>query len=167
MPTVMPSSTASWLITIGPASNASVISLLSKRSPISRDQTRARGRRMVSGGRGKLFQPSLLRQTQSVCACERSEAIHREAKQKAGLLRCARNDDINGHTSQGNTHVCVLAARMRPRCARILRLSMGRAWGMPGADAPAASHANKKAYELVTTGKPDDPAFPHAMVLTV
>src|SRR4051794_33635335 len=25
----------------------------------------------------------------------------------------------------------------------------------------------KKAYELVTTGKPDDPAFPHAMVLTV
>src|SRR4051794_24779869 len=66
---------------------------------------------MVSGGRGKLFQPSLLRQTQSVCACERSEAIHREAKQKAGLLRCARNDDINGHTSQGNTHLRVLAAR--------------------------------------------------------
>src|SRR3954463_13784905 len=26
---------------------------------------------------------------------------------------------------------------------------------------------NKKAYELVTTGRPDDPAFPHAMVLTV
>jgi hypothetical protein len=26
---------------------------------------------------------------------------------------------------------------------------------------------SKKAYELVTTGKPDDPAFPHAMVLTV
>src|SRR3954469_5602415 len=26
---------------------------------------------------------------------------------------------------------------------------------------------NKKAYELVTTGKPDDPAFPHAVVLTV
>src|SRR3954451_10313958 len=26
---------------------------------------------------------------------------------------------------------------------------------------------NKKAYELVTTGKPDDPAFPHATVLTV
>src|SRR4051795_5958558 len=56
---------------------------------------------------------------------------------------------------------------MRPSCARILRLSMRRAWGMPGADAPAASHANKKAYELVTTGKPDDPAFPHAVVLTV
>src|SRR3954465_9723728 len=26
---------------------------------------------------------------------------------------------------------------------------------------------SKKAYELVTTGKPDDPAFPHTMVLTV
>src|SRR4051794_5178535 len=26
---------------------------------------------------------------------------------------------------------------------------------------------NKEAYELATTGKPDDPAFPHAMVLTV
>src|SRR4051794_31676376 len=26
---------------------------------------------------------------------------------------------------------------------------------------------SKKAYELVTTGKPDDPAFPHATVLTV
>src|SRR4051794_14053415 len=50
------------------------------------------GRWMVSGGRGKLSRPSLLLQTQSVCACERSEAIHREAKQKAGLLRCARND---------------------------------------------------------------------------
>jgi len=26
---------------------------------------------------------------------------------------------------------------------------------------------NKKAYELVTTGKPEYPAFPHATVLTV
>src|SRR3954467_13481437 len=26
---------------------------------------------------------------------------------------------------------------------------------------------SKKAYELVTTGRPDDPAFPHTMVLTV
>src|SRR3954464_9696114 len=64
--------------------------------------------------RGELFQPLLLRQTQSVCACERSEAIHREAKQKAGLLRCARNDDINGHTSHGNTNIRVLAALNAP-----------------------------------------------------
>src|SRR3954462_7399138 len=32
---------------------------------------------------------------------------------------------------------------------------------------PQPRMQNKKAYELVTTGKPDDPAFPHAMVLTV
>src|SRR3954447_14615573 len=37
--------------------------------------------------------------------------------------------------------VRILAARMRPRCARISAFPMGRAWGMPGADAPAASHA--------------------------
>src|SRR3954449_2109534 len=59
---------------------------------------------------GKLFQPSLLRQTQSVCACERSEAIHREAKQKAGLLRCARNDGIKGHTSTA-THTSAFSRR--------------------------------------------------------
>src|SRR3954447_12070415 len=82
--------------------------------------------------RGELFQPSLLRQTQSVCACERSEAIDREAKQKAGLLRCARNDDINGHTSQGNTHFRILAARMRPSCARGFCLSHGKGVGNAG-----------------------------------
>src|SRR3954467_3877181 len=32
---------------------------------------------------------------------------------------------------------------------------------------PQPRMQSKKAYELVTTGKPDDPAFPHAMVLTV
>src|SRR3954454_23284716 len=32
---------------------------------------------------------------------------------------------------------------------------------------PQPRMQNKKAYELVTTGRPDDPAFPHAMVLTV
>src|SRR3954470_4992342 len=32
---------------------------------------------------------------------------------------------------------------------------------------PQPRMKSKKAYELVTTGRPDDPAFPHAMVLTV
>src|SRR3954454_17543122 len=32
---------------------------------------------------------------------------------------------------------------------------------------PQPRMQNKKAYELVTTGKPDTPAFPHAVVLTV
>ena len=129
--------------------------------------------------------------------CERSEAIHREAKKKAGLLRCApcanksvlvvpavipakagsgtprlsidhqllcntgspafAGDDtasdirLRSHAQTlcvcrsdhavGQSHLGIPAARMRPRCARIFRLSMRRAWGMPGADAPAASHA--------------------------
>ena len=39
---------------------------------------------------------------------------------------------------------------------------------MPGAtSAPAASHAMKKAYELVTTGQPQTSGIPRAMVLTV
>src|SRR3954447_22249427 len=121
-------------------------------TPCGDGSRRAGGRRAVSGVKANCFNRH----------CKRSEAIHREAKQKAGLLRCARNDG-----GRSVTHVGILTARMRPSCARILRLSMRRAWGMPGADAPAASHANKKAYELVTTGKPDDPAFPHAVVLTV
>src|SRR4051812_42433639 len=73
--------------------------------------------------------------------CERSEAIHRDAKQKAGLLRCARNDDINRHTPTA-THTSAFSRR---ECVRGVRefsaFPMGRAWGMPGADAPAASHA--------------------------
>src|SRR4051794_27261086 len=46
------------------------------------------------------------------------------------------------------------------------RLSMGRGeCRVPTHPQPRMQ--SKKAYELVTTGKPDDPAFPHAMVLTV
>jgi hypothetical protein len=37
---------------------------------------------------------------------------------------------------------------------------------MPGADAPAASRASKKAHELVTTGSPVYAGIPCAMVLT-
>ena len=49
-----------------------------KTTPCGYGYPRARGRGVVSGVRGKLFQPSLPRQTQSVCARERSEAIHRD-----------------------------------------------------------------------------------------
>src|SRR3954471_1244479 len=49
--------------------------------------------------------------------CERSEAIHREAKQKAGLLRCARNDDINRHTPTA-THTSPFSRR---GCARVVQ----------------------------------------------
>jgi hypothetical protein len=54
---------------------------------------------------GKLFQPSLLRQTQSVCACERSEAIHREPKQKLDCFAAL------AMTALGQSHLGVLAAR--------------------------------------------------------
>src|SRR4051794_39273475 len=57
------------------------------------------------------------RQTVSTVIAERSEAIHREAKQKAGLLRCARNDDINGHTSRA-THTSAFSRR---ECVRGVR----------------------------------------------
>ena len=116
---------------------------------------------------GKLFQLSLPRQTQSVCACERSEAIHREAKQKAGLLRCARNDGIKGHTPTA-TH---RSAFSRRECARGVREFPPFPWEGCGEcrvpTHPQPRMQSKKAYELVTTGRPDDPAFPHAMVLTV
>src|SRR3954452_23224263 len=49
--------------------------------------------------------------------CERSEAIHREAKQKAGLLRCARNDDINRDTPTA-THTSPISRR---GCARVVQ----------------------------------------------
>ena len=40
-----------------------------------------------------------------------------------------------------------------------------RAQGMPGAQCAEASHAVKKAYELVTTVTPERPGIPRAMVL--
>src|SRR3954447_20688488 len=61
--------------------------------------------------------------------------------------------------------VRVLAARMRPSCARRFAREGRGECRVPTHPQPRMQ--NKKAYELVTTGKPDDPAFPHAMVLTV
>src|SRR4051794_20310913 len=107
------------------------------------------------------------RQTVSTVIAERSEAIHREAKQKAGLLRCARNDGIKGHTSTA-THTSAFSRR---ECVRGVKTIC--AFPMEGRGEcrvpthPQPRMQSKKAYELVTTGKPDDPAFPHAVVLTV
>src|SRR5262249_1994112 len=47
-------------------------------------------------------------------------------RQKAGLLRFARND--------GETYVLIPAARFRPGCAISLSLFLKRAQGKPGAD---------------------------------
>src|SRR3954454_763918 len=61
--------------------------------------------------------------------------------------------------------VLVLAARMRPSCARRFAREGRGECRVPTHPQPRMQ--SKKAYELVTTGRPDDPAFPHAMVLTV
>ena len=57
--------------------------------------------------------------------CERSEAIHRAASKKAGLLRCARNDD--------EMRLLDLAAGLARVFPEILTLFHQRAQGMPGA----------------------------------
>src|SRR3982750_1637367 len=61
--------------------------------------------------------------------------------------------------------VLVLAARMRPSCARRFAREGRGECRVPTHPQPRMQ--SKKAYALVTTGRPDDPAFPHAMVLTV
>src|SRR5215208_1763123 len=53
------------------------------------------------------------------------EAIHGRIRKEDGLLRCARNDS--------NLRLHILATRMRPSHARIVRPKERRAWGMPGA----------------------------------
>src|SRR6202022_3717303 len=65
------------------------------------------------------------------------------------------------------THVYDLAAR----CARVVleRCALGkqRAWGMPGARRTRSLVCNGGGSTRVsTTGPPEHPAFPHAMVLT-
>ena len=42
------------------------------------------------------------------------------------------------------THTSAFPRRERPSCAEFSALKQDRAWGMPGADAPAASHARYK-----------------------
>src|SRR5437762_10603543 len=56
---------------------------------------------------------------------------------------------------------------MRPSCARLIGPNRGRRECRVRA-APAVSRAkSKKAHEVVTTGSPEQPGIPRAMVLTV
>src|SRR4051812_19088944 len=75
-------------------------------------------------------------------------------------------------TSMGiRLRVTHTSASSRRECVRVVREFS--AFPMEGRGEcrvpthPQPRMQSKKAYELVTTGKPDDPAFPHAMVLTV
>src|SRR4051812_42867958 len=75
-------------------------------------------------------------------------------------------------TSMGiRLRVTHTSASSRRECVRVVREFS--AFPMEGRGEcrvpthPQPRMQSKKAYELVTTGKPDDPAFPHAVVLTV
>src|SRR3954462_8525393 len=56
---------------------------------------------------------------------------------------------------------------MRPSCARLIG-PKERAQGMPGARCTRSlAFKSKKAHEVVTTGSPEQPGIPRAMVFTV
>jgi hypothetical protein len=91
------------------------------------------------------------------------EAIHVAASGGVDcFVACAPRDDA-GATQRIDPHS---RGAMRPRHDKNFR--PWRAWGMPGADAPAASRANDGKH---TSQSPQvhrkHPAFPHAMVGTV
>src|SRR5438045_1576121 len=66
-----------------------------------------------------------------------------------------------------DTHLRILTARVRPSFASN-RPRKERAQGMPGARCTRSlACKNKIAHEVVTTGSPEQPGIPRAMVLTV
>jgi hypothetical protein len=92
--------------------------------------------------------------------CERSEAIHRTAQRKNGLLRrfAPRND--------GQMHARDLAACFRASFAFSPAPIKGRR-ECRALGAPAALCAKvKKHTSIVTTVTPETPGIPRAMVLT-
>src|SRR3954447_1250597 len=105
-----------------------------KTTPCGYGSPRARGRRIVSGVTANCFNRH---------CCDKRKAFAHASAAKQSIVRLSKKlDCFRNDGGRSVTHVGILAARMRPRCARIFRLSHGRrAWGMPGADAPAASHA--------------------------
>jgi hypothetical protein len=103
--------------------------------------------------------------------CERSEAIHRSASADhawiASSLLLAMTAAMFNPPSRRceRTRLHIPAARLRPGAC--MKLSPNEGVGNAGCRShPQPRMQNKKAYELVTTGPPAYPAFPHAMVLT-
>jgi hypothetical protein len=82
---------------------------------------------------------------------------------------CARQTTMAGHDDlklQLQTRLRILAAGCARGMQEASALKKTRAWGMPGADAPAAScvmKTNTRVSHREVTG--NRPAFPHAMVL--
>ena len=101
---------------------------------------RVRGTMMVSGGRGKL--------SHRYCRDKRKAFAHASAA-KQSIVRLSKKLDCFAALAMttsmgirpGQHTVRVLAARCVRGVKTISAFPMRRAWGMPGADAPAASHA--------------------------
>jgi cytochrome c biogenesis protein ResB len=64
-------------------------------------------------------------------------------------------------------HTFTLSPRVPRELIKIPALTTKGAGNAGGSNTPAASRADKKAHEFVTTGLPNDPGIPRAMVLTV
>src|SRR3954449_862414 len=92
-----------------------------------------------------------------VTASAAKQSIVRLSK-KAGLLRCARNDGIKGHTPTA-THTSAFSRR---ECAGVVQEFPPFPWEGRGEcrvpTHPQPRMQSKKAYELVTTGRPGYPA---------
>src|SRR5215208_3681363 len=81
------------------------------------------------------------------------------ARSKMDLLRSARNDDAISHTPPRSRRVKT-PELCRTDCPK------ERAQGMPGARCTRSlACESEKAHEVVTTGSPEQPGIPRAMVL--
>jgi len=96
-----------------------------------------------------------------------SEDSMRQKGSKSRLLRDARNDVKTYLRDPAARYARMMPERFAPSEIRARAPPQEGSGECRVPAAPAASHAVKKACELVATGTPERPAFPHAMVLTV
>src|SRR4051794_14396992 len=107
-----------------------------KTIPCGYGSPRARGRRIVSGVTANCFNRH---------CCDKRKAFAHASAAKQSIVRLSKKLDCFAAlamTAVGQSHTSAFSRR---ECVRGVRefsaFPMGRAWGMPGADAPAASHA--------------------------
>src|SRR3954451_14260095 len=136
-------------------------------TPCGYGSPRARGRRVVSGVAANCFNRH---------CCDKRKAFAHASAAKQSIVRLSKKLDcfaaLAMTTSMGiRLRVTHTSASSRRECVRVVRefsaFPMERRGECRVPTHPQPRMQSKKAYELVTTGKPDDPAFPHAMVLTV
>src|SRR3954451_13817022 len=127
----------------------------------------ARGRRMVSGVTANCF---------NRYCCDKRKAFAHASAAKQSIVRLSKKLDCFAALAMttsmgirlGATHPSAFSRR---ECARVVPEVSAFHWEGRGEcrvpTHPQPRMQSKKAYELVTTGRPEYPAFPHAMVLTV